>query len=137
MRGCVRILDRIDVYVDVPRVELDKLGAPAMGERSAEVRERVSSARARQACRFRDTALVTNAEMGPAEIKRHCALDQSGQELLRQATAQLNLSARGYHRVLKLARTIADLAERESIELPHLAEALQYRPRGHLAGQQD
>jgi magnesium chelatase family protein len=131
------ILDRIDVYVDVPRVDLDELTGKGTAERSADVRDRVAAARERQVARFRGTPLVTNADMGPAEITRYCALDEAGAELLRQATAQLNLSARGYHRVLKLARTIADLAGREGIELTHLAEALQYRPRGHLAGPQD
>jgi len=128
------ILDRIDVYVDVPRVEYDKLVEERPAERSACVRERVSAARARQAARFAGTGLLTNAEMGPAEVGVHCRLDQAGRELLRQATAQLNLSARGYHRVLKLARTIADLAACEAIDVAHVAEALQYRPRGHLAG---
>jgi magnesium chelatase family protein len=131
------ILDRIDLYVDVPRVEYDRLADGSGAEPSAGVRERVAAARKRQAERFAGTTLVTNSEMGPAEVNAHCRLDQASRELLRQATTQLNLSARGYHRVLKLARTIADLAGDGPIEFAHVAEALQYRPRGRLAGQNE
>ena len=93
------------------------------------MRARVEAARAVQAARFAGTPVATNADMGPAEVRRHCRLDAAGEGLMRAAMRQLHLSARAYHRVLKLARTIADLAEREAIEAAHLAEALQYRPK--------
>ena len=123
------LLDRIDIHLEVPRVEYAKLAAKRAGEPSAAVRARVAAARARQAQRFAGTALITNADMGPRELEAHAALDAAGEGLLRAAVAQLHLSARSYHRVLKLARTIADLAGSDRIEAQHLAEALQYRPR--------
>jgi len=89
----------------------------------------VQRARARQAARLVGTTLVCNAELGPKEVRAHCRVAEEAQGLLKAAMARLQLSARGYHRVLKLARTIADLADAEQIAAPHLAEALQYRPR--------
>jgi magnesium chelatase family protein len=127
------ILDRIDLHVEVPRVDYAELAGDAVGEPSAAVAGRVVAARERQAARLEGTGLVVNAEMGPAAVEQHCRLDDAGRALLRRASAQLGLTARGYHRVLKLARTIADLAASESIELAHLAEALQYRARGSIA----
>jgi magnesium chelatase family protein len=127
------ILDRIDVYVDVPRVDYEKLAGAADAEPSAAVAARVAAARERQAARFAGTPLVVNAEMGPAEVQAHCRVDDPSAQLLRAASAQLGLTARGYHRVLKLARTIADLAGADDIATPHVAEALQYRARGILA----
>jgi magnesium chelatase family protein len=88
----------------------------------------------RQAERFKHTRLLTNADMGPAEVRRHCQLDGAGQRLMQAAMRQLHLSARAYHRVLKLARTIADLAGVESIAASHVAEAIGYRRRLELAG---
>lgn len=123
------LLDRIDIHVEVARVQYEKLASERQGEPSRAVRERVTAARALQAARFRGTRMVTNADMGPAEVRRYCALDGAGQRLMQAAMRQLQLSARGYHRVLKLARTIADLAGAEQIGATHLAEALQYRPR--------
>jgi magnesium chelatase family protein len=93
------------------------------------VRERVEAARARQTERFADLDIYTNAEMGPGEVRVHCPLDETGSRLMRSAMAQMNLSARGFHRVLKIGRTIADLAGEENIQPAHLAEALQYRPK--------
>ncbi len=123
------LLDRIDIHVEVPRVPFDKLSDRRVGEPSAAVRERVEAARAVQRERFKGTPLQTNADMGPAEIRQFCALDETGTNLLRTAMRQMHLSARGYHRILKLARTIADLAGAPDILPHHLAEALQYRPK--------
>ena len=135
------LLDRIDIHVEVPRVEYEKLSEARTGETSASVRERVEAARDRQRVRF-DSGGATqlagasyiscNADMRPAEVRKFCALDETGQALMKTAMAQLQLSARAYHRVLKLARTIADLAGSESISPAHLAEAIQYRPRSLL-----
>ena len=123
------LMDRIDIHVEVPRVDYDKLAGNSLGEPSAAVRARVEAARERQRERLAGTGLHCNADMGPAEVRRFCALDAAGQGLIKAAMRQLGLSARGYHRVLKLARTIADLAGSEGIEPAHLAEALQYRRR--------
>ena len=123
------LLDRIDVHVEVPRVAYEKLAGDTRGETSETVRARVQRARARQAARLVGTTLVCNAELGPKEVRARCRVAEEAQGLLKAAMARLQLSARGYHRVLKLARTIADLADAEQIAAPHLAEALQYRPR--------
>jgi magnesium chelatase family protein len=123
------LLDRIDIHVEVPRVEYEKLSGDRLGEPSAAIRARVEAAREGQARRFVGTRLLANADMGPAEVRDFCAVDDAGRSLLRAAMQQLQMSARAYHRILKLARTIADLAGSERIETVHLAEAIQYRPR--------
>jgi magnesium chelatase family protein len=123
------LLDRIDIHVEVPRVEYEKLADDRLGESSASVRGRVEAARDRQRERFAGTAIVSNADMQPADVRVHCQVDDTGKSLLKAAMTQLQLSARAYHRILKLARTIADLAGCAEIQPPHLAEAIQYRPR--------
>jgi magnesium chelatase family protein len=131
------LLDRIDIHVEVPRVEYDKLAHDRLGEPSAAIRERVEDARERQRERFAGVmggtsgrlTLLCNADMGPAEVREHCPLDDAGKSLLRAAMTQLGMSARAFHRILKLARTIADLEGVADIQTHHLAEAIQYRPR--------
>jgi len=125
------LLDRIDIFVEVPRVDYEKLSSRGSAERSEVVRERVQRARCVQGRRFRGTRIACNAEMTPTEVREHCQakLDEQAQSLLRLAMGQLALSARAFHRVLKLARTIADMAGSEVIATQHLAEAIQYRQR--------
>jgi magnesium chelatase family protein len=127
------LIDRIDIHVEVPRVEYEKLSDKRLGESSAAIRSRVEAARKRQRARFKDVEGVScNGEMRPAEIRDFCELDSAGQSLIKAAMRQLHLSARAYHRILKLSRTIADLAGSDKIEAAHLAEAVQYRPRQAL-----
>ncbi len=115
----------------MPRVDYEKLAGTATGETSAVVRERVSTGRTVQQQRFASSSLICNAEMTPTEVRKYCQalLDEQAQPLLKLAMTQLSLSARAFHRVLKLARTIADMAGSERITSPHVAEAVQYRQR--------
>ncbi len=122
------LLDRIDLHVEVPPVKFRDITAAAPGEPSARIRERVIAARRRQQERFRERPRLTcNTRMGPRELKQYCALDEATLELLKMAMAELNLSARAYDRILKVARTIADLAGGERITAEHVSEAIQYR----------
>lgn len=123
------LLDRIDIHLEVPAVEVEKLTGQFVAEDSERIRKRVEKARQVQLQRFTGTAILTNSEMSNAQIKQFCQIDEEGLELLKMAISQMNLSARGYHRVLKLARTIADLEESENILSQHLAESLTYRSR--------
>ncbi len=117
------LLDRIDLMVDIPAVTEAELSARADGESSAAVRARVVAARDRQLARQGKP----NAQLTPAEITAHAAPDDHGAQLLKQAMARLSLSARAYHRILKVARSIADLAHAGQIGAPHVAEAIHYR----------
>jgi magnesium chelatase family protein len=117
------LLDRIDIQISVPALTQDELMQSGAGEPSATIRARVEAARARQLQRQGRP----NAALGTREIEQHCRPDQAGEALLKQAIARLNLSARAYHRVLKLARSVADLAGSDAIDTTHLAEAIQYR----------
>ena len=126
------LLDRIDIRINVPRVDYDKLSSNTVGESSAVIRERVEAARERQRVRFRGVPNVTcNSEMGPAEIRQFCRLDAEGEKLVRGLMTHYQISARAYHRLLKLARTIADLDASGEIRTQHIAEAIQYRPRNN------
>ncbi len=122
------LLDRIDIHLRVPAVPYAELGAESVGESSAAIRSRVEAARLRQLERFRGQAGVhANAHMGSREVRRHCRQTPEVAEILRTAVERLGLSARGCHRVLKLSRTIADLAGTAEIEPVHVREAIQYR----------
>jgi magnesium chelatase family protein len=123
------LLDRIDIHVNVPRVDYEKLSDLRLGEPSSTIAVRVETAREIQRQRFKGTKLTCNADMHPAEVRQYCDLDESCRSLMRAAMNQMDLSARAYHRILKLARTIADLTASGAITQVHLAEALQYRPR--------
>ena len=123
-------MDRIDVFVEVPPVEYEKLVDPGASEDSEHARQRVARAREIQQKRFQDHGFLCNSEMGPAEVWKCCPLDDSAKGLLQAATQRLSLSARAFHRILKISRTIADLDGAKDIGISHLAEALQYRPRG-------
>jgi len=127
------LLDRIDIHVEVPRVDYEKLSDSRLGEVSNAIAHRVEAARQVQRERFSGTNLTANADMHPAQVRQFCSLDDSCRSLMRAAMNQLQLSARAYHRILKLARTIADLDGSSQIAAPHLAEALQYRPRVDIA----
>ena len=126
------LLDRIDIHIEVPRVDYEKLSGDRLGESSEAIRSRVQAARDIQNKRFAhggSNDIVCNADMRVGEVRQFCQLQAEGQSLMRSAMSQLNLSARAYHRILKLSRTIADLSGNEEIQSTHLAEALQYRPK--------
>jgi magnesium chelatase family protein len=123
------LIDRMDIHLEVPRVKYEKLTENVHGEKSNNIRQRVVGARKRQENRFAGTKTIANAEMNLKQLKQFCSLNNDCKNLLLSASKQLGLSARSYHRILKLSRTIADLADVDEIKLEHIAEALQYRPR--------
>jgi magnesium chelatase family protein len=123
------LLDRIDLHIEVPRINFEKLSSDELAESSDKIRERVQKARNRQISRFRKLPIQTNAEMRNQEIREFCKVSEQGLNLLKIAVQKMNLSARSYNRILKLSRTIADLAGSDHIRTEHLAEALQFRAK--------
>ena len=123
------ILDRIDIHIEVPRVKYEKLASEKVAEESRKVKGRVEEARKIQRVRFKNSKIKTNSEMGSKNIKEFCKLEESAEKLIGQAVDSMKLSARVYHRLLKLGRTIADLENSGTIKQSHIAEALQYRPK--------
>ena len=121
------LLDRIDLYVEVPALEFEELARKPRGESSAQIKERVNAARAVQAARFGPGGPACNAHMDARAVQQYCPLDEGCQEVMRGAFERLGLTARSYDRILRVARTIADLDGAEHIQIPHLAEAIQYR----------
>ncbi|HXV48181.1 MAG TPA: YifB family Mg chelatase-like AAA ATPase [Candidatus Binatia bacterium] len=121
------LLDRIDIQIEVPGLRYQELASKDAGENSSAIRQRVNRARAIQLQRFEKTKIHANAQMGAREIRRHCTVKEDADKLLETAINKLGLSARAYSRVLKVGRTIADLAGVENIEASHIAEAIQYR----------
>jgi magnesium chelatase family protein len=122
-------VDRVDIFVEVPHIDYEKLADDRLGESSEKVQKRVEAARSIQRRRFNGTILACNAEMTPTEVREFCSTDESAQSLLKTAMKQLYLSARAFHRILKIGRTLADLEGADIIKAPHIAEAIQYRPR--------
>lgn len=126
------LLDRIDIFVDVPRVEYEKLTSASAGESSAKARQRVERAALIQRERLAESEMLHNADMGPNEVLEFCEMNHDANEIMRMAMSRMGLSARGFHRILKVARTIADLSGSDAVERTHLTEALQYRQAGEL-----
>ena len=125
------MLDRIDIHLEVPAVKVEKLtaGDNIKRETSVQIRKRVQKARDIQLKRFKNTKISSNSEMTNRDIKKFCELSEECLSLLKMAVTRMNLSARSYHRIIKLARTIADLEEEKNIKPTHIAESLQYRPK--------
>jgi len=121
------LLDRIDLQVEVPSVKFKELASQSDGEPSETIRNRVKAARERQKSRFSNKSIFCNAQMGPRLIKKYCPLSPDSQSLLEQAMEYLGLSARAYHRIIKISRTIADLDNSDNISPNHVSEAIQYR----------
>ena len=121
------LLDRIDIHIEAPLLRIKELRTAQPGEPSATIRERCQKARDRQIKRFSQPSMRCNAQMNQAQIRKFCAIDREQGQLIEQAMEELSLSARAYDRILKVARTIADLANSEAIQTPHLLEAIQYR----------
>lgn len=121
------LLDRLDIHIEVPQVDFQKLSADEKGESSAEIKKRVNAARAIQTQRFKGTSVTCNAKMTPSMTREYCRLDENSKKLLETCFENLGLSARAYDKILRIARTIADLDGSENIALPHVTEAVQYR----------
>jgi magnesium chelatase family protein len=128
------IMDRIDLHIEVPRLKFDKLSSNELGEPSKEIRTRVMKVRTIQKNRFKkinshspEHQIVTNSEMDSKLIREYCQIGSAEKTLLKNAITQFGLSPRGYHRLLKIARTIADMENSSHIQTNHLAEAIQYR----------
>lgn len=125
------LLDRIDIQLDVPQVKYAELTGQHLGESSKDIKERVNLARERQLNRLKGMNIYTNSQMGPRDIKNFCILEDGAEEILKRAVLEFGLSARGYHRVLKVALTISDLATSDIIRKEHVLEAIQYRALGN------
>ena len=121
------LLDRIDIHVEVKGVDYQKLNKDEEIETAEEIRKRVNKARQIGQARYKEHKIYSNSELTPALIRKYCKLGKSEKEILRDAFDKLGLSARAYTRILKVARTIADLDDKENIELKHIAEAIKYR----------
>jgi magnesium chelatase family protein len=122
------LIDRIDIHIEVPAVKYKELRGTSATEDSATVRERVIKARARQTERFTgEKKIFANAQMPPKLIRKYCAIGEEGEKMLENAITRMGLSARAHDRILKVARTIADLDESANLETRHLGEAIQYR----------
>jgi len=123
------LMDRIDLQIEIPRLKVERIQGEKSGEASASIRERVQRSRQRQEKRFQEEKIYTNSEMTNKQLEMFCQLDNACQELLRKAISSLKLSARGYYRLIKVSRTIADLEDKDHIDSRHIAEAMQYRFR--------
>lgn len=126
------LLDRIDLNIEVPRIKFEKLSNESLSESSKSIRERVEKARAVQRERFKGRKTICNSEMNSQTVKEFCRIDDKTLDLLKTAVNKFQLSARSYFKILKLARTIADLEEKDAVEMPHVAEALQYRQKSSV-----
>ena len=120
-------MDRIDLHIEVEAISYDEMSKDHLEESSAEIKQRVNEARRVQLERFQDSKTYSNAKMTEADFRKYCKLDEMGTQLIEVAFHKLNLSARAYTRILKVARTIADLDHSENIKAEHIAEAIQYR----------
>jgi magnesium chelatase family protein len=121
------LLDRMDLHVEVPRIKYEELKDQTVTENSATIRDRVTQAREIQSYRFAGKKITLNSQMTPSNVKTYCRLDNESEHLLKTAFNKFNMSARAYDRILKVARTIADLEKSDHITLQHVAEAIQYR----------
>jgi magnesium chelatase family protein len=121
------LLDRIDIHIEVPAARYQELASTIPAESSAQIKERVNKARVIQRDRFKDEGIMCNAQMSHKQVRKFCTLGKEENELLKMAMTELNFSARAYDKILKVSRTIADLAALEQIKTEHLSEAIQYR----------